>query len=322
MVEGQPMNPALLGIHHVTALAADPQTNVDFYAGVLGMRLVKLTVNFDVNEVYHLYYGDGAAQPGTILTFFPYPGAPRGRRGAGQVAATALSVPRGSLVFWSAHLAAHGVATEPVATILGEEVLAFQDPDGMALELVAVADPRPGWAAGPVPLDYAIRGFHGATLWLRDPALSAAMLTELGFREGGREGARARFVVGAGGPGQQVDLLAVPDAPNGAEAAGIVHHVAWRAADDAAQAAWRQRVLAMGRQVTPVRDRQYFRSIYFHEPGGVLYEIATDGPGFATDEALDQLGTGLKLPPWLESRRAELARALPPLRLPTGPEVR
>ncbi len=312
------MDLVLQGIHHITAIAGDAQRNVDFYRGVLGLRLVKQTVNFDAPDVYHLYYGDGEARPGTILTFFPFPGAAPGRRGAGQVAATAFSIPDHALGYWTDRLASHGVLVEGPQDVHGEQVLSFADPDGLALELVAARDDsRPGWTSGPVPAAHAIRGFYGATLWVRDLAPSAALLTEtMGFREVGRAAGRIRFATGDGGPGNWVDLLAVPRLERGTGGAGTIHHIAWRVPEDQQQLAWRQRLLAAGRQVTPVQDRQYFHSIYYHEPAGVLYEIATDPPGFAIDEAPDQLGTQLQLPPWLESRRPQLERALPPLHLP------
>jgi glyoxalase family protein len=297
------------GIHHITAIAADPQRNVDFYTDVLGLRLVKQTVNFDDPGTYHLYYGDDLGRPGTILTFFPFPGVPRGRRGPGQVAAIAFAVGAGSLGYWADHLKRHGVTVGAPAARLDEEVLSFADPDGLALELVARAG-----ADGP---EQVITGFHGATLWVRDHEPTARLLADaLGFRLVAQEGRRVRYAAGPDEPGRWVDLVSVPDAPEGVGAAGTVHHIAWRTPDDAQQLAWRHALARHGLHVTPVRDRQYFRSIYFREPGGVLFEIATDPPGFAVDEAPEHLGTQLKLPPWLEPYRRELAQVLPPLRLP------
>ena len=317
------MTAPLPGIHHVTAIASDPQRNVDFYTGVLGLRLVKLTVNFDDPGAYHLYYGDAVGHPGTLLTFFAWPGAPQGRQGTGQVASTAFSIPPGALDYWVERLNGRGIAVEGPTSRFGaqggEQVLALTDPDGLLLELVAhpAAHERPGWQKGPVPAEHAIRGLHGVTLWEAGYEHTATFLTEtLGFRLLAEEGSVFRYGVGAGGPGALVDVRCAPDLGRGVVAVGTVHHVAWRTPSDADQRAWRQTIAGSGRDVTPVLDRQYFHSIYFHEPGGVLFEIATDPPGFTIDEPADELGTHLKLPPWLEPRRARLERLLPPLRLP------
>jgi glyoxalase family protein len=315
------MSLQLPGIHHVTAVAGDPQRNVDFYAGVLGLRLVKLTVNFDDPGTYHLYYGDGLGRPGTIMTFFPWPGAPRGVVGTGQVGTTAFSAPAASLDDWRDRLVYHGVdARRPVARF-DEQVLPFADPDGLPLEIVGVSgDERRGWEHGPVPASMALRGFHSVALAERDGADcrgSAALLTgAMNARLIADTGNRRRYALGIGGPGALVDILCLAGAPRGQHAAGTVHHVAWRTPDDAQQAAWRERLASAGREVTPVRDRNYFRSIYFREPGGVLFEIATDPPGFTADEPAESLGGRLMLPPWLEPNRGLLERVLPPLRLP------
>jgi len=307
------------GIHHITVVAGDPQRNLDFYGGALGLRLVKTTVNFDAPDVYHLYYGDEVGHPGTILTFFPFPDAPKGRRGSGTVDAVAFSVPSASLDYWRGRLAEYGVAVGAPETRFGEQVLLFADPDGLRLELIAHdEDGRRGWAGGPVPAECMVRGFHGATLLVGDAGPTARLLTgTMGFRSIGEEGGRVRYATGDGGPGAEVDLVAVPGTPRGAVAAGIAHHIAWRVADDASERRWRDELGAQGLDVTSVRDRAYFRSIYFHEPGGILFEIATDPPGFTVDEDVAALGSGLKLPPWLESRREELEGALPPLHRPT-----
>ncbi|MGH2406221.1 MAG: ring-cleaving dioxygenase [bacterium] len=318
------MNPHLAGIHHVTAVASDPQGNVDFYVGVLGLRLIKRTVNFDDPGTYHLYYGDGAGSPGTIMTFFPWPGAPRGKVGAGQVGVTSFSIPKGAVSYWQDRLAQRGVEVEDPAPRFGEQAIAFADPDGLPLELIAaVHDPRAGWLHGPVPAGNAIRGFHGVTLLERGEdrcAPTQSLLASMDFRLLHQDGDRYRYTAdgsdGTPSTAGLVDVLCRPGLPLGQIAAGTVHHVAWRTPDDAQQLAWRQRIRELGIGVTEVRDRQYFRSIYFREPGGVLFEIATDLPGFTTDEPLDRLGTDLKLPPWLESRRAALERALPPIRIP------
>jgi glyoxalase family protein len=311
------MRPEILGIHHVTAIATVPQVNLDFYAGVLGLRLVKRTVNFDDPGTYHLYYGDGEGRPGTIMTFFPWPLARRGSRGSGQVTVTAFSVPEGSLGWWRERLAGEGViADDPIARF-DEEVMTLLDPDGLMLELVAHAGASdlPPWREGPVPEERSVRGLRGVTLAERQPEVTAELLVEsLGLRPAGEWRQRQRFVAaGAAGAGARVDVLATPELGHGRISAGTVHHVALRAADEAQQLAWRERLLARGLEVTPVLDRQYFRSIYFREPGGVLFEIATDAPGFAADEPVASLGAELKLPPWLEPRRAELEATLPPL---------
>lgn len=312
------MKTPIAGLHHVTAIAGDPQRNVDFYTDMLGLRLVKQTVNFDSPETYHLYYGDDLGRPGTILTFFPFAGVPRGRRGTGQTTAIAFTVPTGALEYWAERLAGHGVTVGKPVRRFDEEALSFADPDGLTLELVArpEAAALPPRTGGPVPPQQAIRAFHGVTLWLRDATPTARLLTEvMGFRVSGQDDRRVRYATGEGGPGAWIDLLAMPDTPRGVEAAGSVHHIAWRTPGDAEQEAWRGELARHGQHVTPVRDRQYFRSIYFREPGGVLFEIATDPPGFAIDEAPERLGTALKLPPWLEVYRPQLTEILPPLRV-------
>ncbi|MDR7485990.1 MAG: ring-cleaving dioxygenase [Armatimonadota bacterium] len=316
------MDPQILGIHHVTAIASDPQANLDFYAGVLGLRLVKRTVNFDDPGTYHLYYGDGVGTPGTLMTFFPWPGAPRGQVGAGMVSATAFAIPPGALPFWQARLRAHGVIVEEPGVRFDGDVLTFTDPDGLPLELVTdgTADDARAWTGGPVPPQAALRGVHSVTLTVaglgEDCGSTRAVLERLGWQVAAQVGARTRYVLGAGGPGATLDLVCAPAAPRGQYAAGTVHHVAWRTPDDAHQSGWRERVREAGLDVTPVQDRQYFRSIYFREPGGVLFEIATDPPGFTVDESPEMLGSGLRLPPWLEPMRPRLERTLPPLRSP------
>lgn len=315
----------LLGIHHVTSIAGAPQRNVDVFAGLLGLRLVKLTVNFDDPGTYHLYYGDEVGRPGTAMTFFPWPHGRHGQIGTGQVTVTAFSVPAGALDYWIERFERAGIAFAGPTERFDAEVLAFADPDGLQYELVAHAgaEERPCWADGPVPAQYAVRGFHSVTLAVAGYERTAAVLTEvLGFRLVRQDGQRFRFAVGPGAAGALVDLLVQPDAPRGHVAVGTVHHVAFRTADDADQAAWRQHIAAAGFAVTPVMDRQYFRSIYFREPGGVLFEIATDPPGFTRDESVAELGSRLRLPPWLEPHRAEVEGALPRLRLPTAGAAR
>lgn len=311
-----------LGLHHVTAVATDPQRNVDFYLEVLGLRLIKRTVNFDAPDTYHLYYGDEVGHPGTILTFFPWPGAPRGRHGAGQTTTTSFSVPQASLGWWKDRVEHKGVEVLEAATRLEEDALVLADPDGLRIELLAHTgtDERPPWERGPVPHDHAIRGLYGVTLTEASDERTVEHLTEhLGFRLVGEEGNRARFEVGQGGAGARIDVLEDTSVPRGLIAAGTVHHVAWRAPDDDAQQAWRREIVDLGLDVTAVLDRNYFHSIYFREPGGVLFEIATDGPGFTIDESVEALGRELRLPPWLEPRRSEIAGSLPELKLPDGP---
>lgn len=309
------------GIHHVTAIAGDPQANVDFYTGVLGLRLVKVTVNYDDPHTYHLYYGDEQALPGTILTFFPWPGAPRGRTGTGQVTVTAFAIPQGSQGFWVDRLKAHLIEFAEPSQRFEEEVIALRDPDGLQLELVTAANgsettPRPD---GAVPGKHAIRRFQGVTAAVEGYERTAGLLTAtLGLWEVGARGNRFRYAVGERGAKGFVDLLCLPSGPRGRVAVGTAHHIAWRTPDAEAQRAWRAEIARLGYNVTPILDRSYFRSIYFREPGGVLFEIATDLPGFAVDEPPDQLGRRLALPPWLESTRAELAKALPALQGPDG----
>ena len=313
------MSKEILGIHHVTAIAGDPQRNLDFYAEVLGMRLVKLTVNFDDPGTYHFYYGDEVGGPGTILTFFPWAGARRGRPGNGQVAVTSFSIPEGAVGYWEERLQRHGVSLGEPSRRFDEEALVLLDPDGMQLELVAHPDAQRDapWEGGPVPTEYAIRGLHGVSMWEDSVERTAELLTEtLGFRRLGETGQRYRFQAGSDGPGRLVDVIHLPNGERGQGGAGTVHHVAWRTPNDEEQTAWQREVSNLGLRVSPVMDRQYFRSIYFREPGGVLFEIATDPPGFTYDEAPEHLGQTLRLPPWLEPQRAEIQQILPKLNLP------
>jgi glyoxalase family protein len=315
------MNEQILGIHHITAIAGDPQTNLDFYAGVLGLRLVKLTVNFDDPGTYHLYYGDGTGQPGTILTFFPWPGAPKGRHGTGQVSETAFAIPKNGIDYWTARLAERHVAFRGPVGRFGEQVISFSDPEGLRIELAATKTARNdrAYQAGPVPIEFAIRGFHSATLSETDRRETAALLTEtLGFKLMAQDGNRFRYSIDSGEPAGLVDVLHLPDERPGRVLAGTVHHIAWRTADDAQQRDWLGRLTRLNYGVSPVMDRQYFHSIYFREPGGILFEIATDPPGFSVDEAQEELGSHLVLPAWLEPQRARLEAVLPPLRLPAA----
>jgi glyoxalase family protein len=305
------------GLHHVTAIATDPQSNVDFYTRALGLRLVKQTVNFDAPDTYHLYYGDEQGSPSSLLTFFPWPSVPKGQQGAGMTTATAFSVPETSLGWWQERFQALGVDADPPRTRDEEEVLTFRDPDGLVIDLVAsVGDHRSGWdGVAAIPTEHAVRGLHAITLSERQLDPSATMLTELlGMSLTGEEDARSRFGMSDGGPGALVDVFSgVRD--RGLQAGGTVHHVAFRAPDLETMTVWQHELISRGVQVTQILDRQYFKSIYFREPGGVLFEIATDAPGFAVDEPLLELGRHLKLPPWLEPNREQIAAALPRLEL-------
>ena len=306
----------LLGLHHITAIAGDPRRNLDFYTRVLGLRFIKKSVNQDDPGTYHLYYGDYAGSPGTILTFFPWAGVPRGRPGTGQAYATAFSVPAAALPFWQKRFADLKVETAPVEPRFADQVLTVFDPDGMRLELVFTAetDPRVPAPSTDVPAEHAIRGFHSTTLALASSTATAALLTaSMGYRLANQSGHRARYTVAAGGPGTYVDLLTDPKLPRGLNGAGTVHHIAFRAPDDAAYHAAHLQLTALGVGVSPEIDRAYFKSIYYREPAGVLFEIATDAPGFAIDEPVETLGTRLSLPPRLEPLRQEIEAALPRL---------
>lgn len=309
------------GIHHVTAIASDPQRNFDFYTEGLGLRLVKKTVNFDDKFTYHLYYGDEVGTPGTIMTFFPFEGGRRGRAGRGQTSATAFVIPTDSIGYWTDRLAELDVNVNEPEERFGETVLPFRDHDGQRLELVASddTDVEP-WDGGPVPAEHAIRGFHGVTLLSGAPETTEAVLETLGYEREDERGDRVRYRTG-GERAAVVDVLHREDASRGRMGAGTVHHVAFRTADDDEQASWRETLSNVGLSVTPVKDRQYFRSIYFREPGGILFEIATDEPGFTRDESREELGTNLKLPPWLEDDRELLESRLPEIRARAAPEV-
>ncbi len=302
------------GIHHVTAISGAPERNLDFYTRVLGLRLVKKTVNFDDPGTYHLYYGDAQGTPGTILTFFPLAHAAQGRLGTGEAQETAFRVPAASLGFWAHRFVEKGVTHGALEKRFGETVLPFSDGDGMQFALVGVAgaENEKGWNNG-IPAAHAIRGFHGVTLLLGKAAPTARVLADvLGFRAAGEEGALTRYVTNDA-LGGHVTLREVGEFPRGKLGRGSMHHVAFRAAGDAAQAAMAGKAVALGLHVTEQKDRNYFRSVYFREPGGVLFEIATDDPGFAVDEPAESLGRALKLPRVLEPRRAELEARLPPL---------
>jgi glyoxalase family protein len=302
------------GLHHLTAVTADPRANLGFYTRVLGLRLVKRTVNFDDPSAYHLYYGDATGTPGTLLTFFHWPGAARGRVGGGQVAGIQLSAPRGSLAFWAERLRAAGYPAVP-GLRFGEPLLSTVDPDGIALEILAYPDdPRPGWTGSDVPPAHQLRGMAGAELCVRDSGRTERVLRELlGWRETAVESGRRRWSAGAGRPGQWLDLVEHAAGSSGRPGTGTVHHLALRTADVRASETLRARLLAAGAAPSPLIDRTYFRSVYFREPGGILLELATDGPGFLVDETPETLGTGLLLPPAFEPARAAVIAALPAL---------
>ncbi|MBA2125910.1 ring-cleaving dioxygenase [Hyphomicrobium methylovorum] len=305
------------GIHHITAIAGDAARNHDFYTRVLGMRLVKKTVNFDDPGTYHLYFADETGSPGTVLTFFPWGHAPSGRNGVGQAQQTMLRVPESAIGYWAHRLVEKGVPHEAIEKRFGQSVLAFTDPDGLSLAFVGVpgAEAETAWAGGDVPVEHAVRGFHGIRLLLDEKAPTAAVLTKaLGFREAESEGPVSRFIADGSVAGSVVEIREAKGFLPAHMGRGSVHHVAFRAADDQAQADMRRKLVdELHIQVTEQIDRNYFRSMYFREPGGIIFEIATDAPGFAIDEAQSELGTELKLPAFLEKRRDEIEARLQPL---------
>ncbi len=309
------------GIHHITAIASSAEENLRFYTEVLGLRLVKKTVNFDDPYTYHLYYGNGSGSPGTIMTFFPWENLPRGSNGAGMVTAVAFAVPRQAVSFWIDRLSGYGIEVEKEDRFK-EPVLRFADPHGLRLELVGTErepDAAP-WADGGVPARAAIAGFHSATATVRDGRQPRRALEALlGMKPQGTEENRTRFAMAdSAAPGIFYDLVEDPTAPAGSQGGGTVHHIAFRAADEPEQKRWREQVVDFGYNVTPVIDRNYFRSIYFREAGGVLFEIATDPPGFTIDETDAELGTGLMLPARYEKHRTEIEHRLPPLAAGAG----
>lgn len=305
------------GLHHVTAIAGDPIRNFGFYTRDLGLRFVKKTVNFDDPGTYHFYYGDETGRPGTILTFFPWAGAPAGRRGVGETHQTAFRVRQRSLGYWTQRFTEKGIRCEALEKRFGESVLPFSDPDGMALALVGVpgAESEPGWSNGEVPAEHAIRGFHGVTLLLDSATKTAAVLSDVfGLEQTAREGSVIRFKAPGDVEGSVVDIYEAKGFLRGHQGGGSVHHIAFRAADDAEQGRMAQRLVSNhGLHPTEQRDRNYFRSIYFREPGGVLFEIATDIPGFVVDEPVATLGRDLKLPGFLEQQRKQIEDVLPSL---------
>lgn len=308
----------ILGLHHVTATTDDAQADLDFGLTGLGLRLVKKTVNFDNRGVYHFYYGDERGTPGTLWTTFPYKlrNVPNGIKGAGQVTVTSFSVPAGSLGAWKTRLRAQGFTVTDAPPRFGEESVIVTDPSGLLIELVATTnDARTPWTTHDIDATTAVRGIHSVTMTVADPAPTLAFMREwFGFGVAEEMDGRQRVSVNGVGPGKQIDILTSRDGIHAKNGVGTVHHVALAIAEASQQLEMREALIKKGIGVTPVMDRSYFQSIYFREPGGVLFEVATLLPGFATDEPLEQLGQGLKLPPWEESKRAEIEAALPAVR--------
>jgi glyoxalase family protein len=311
------MTATVKGLHHVTAISGSAQRNVDVYAKLFGLRFVKKTVNFDDPTVYHLYYGDRVGSPGTALTFFPWERMGRGRGGVGETSLVQYAVPEGSLGFWRERLEATGTPLSGPSEAFGEERLIFEDPDGLKGALVAVpGDSTTVWSTPEVDATMALRGFHGVDLALADHTATAEVLTGLlDYREVGREGNARRYVAAGHVMARVVDIVELPGGPPALQGAGSVHHIAFRVSDRSAQAEVRARVAAAGLGITPQIDRNYFFSVYFRSPGGVLFEVATDEPGFTVDEPVETLGRDLKLPRQHEHLRAHLERTLPPLAL-------
>jgi glyoxalase family protein len=305
------------GLHHITAIAGPAQENLDFYSGVLGMRLVKKSVNQDDPGTYHLFYADAEGHPGTDLTFFPWSQMAPPRIGHGLAVEVGLEVPHGSLEYWGTRLEKYGTKAGAIETRFGDKVLPLVDPHGLRVALVepAAASGRPfsPWDHSTVVPERQVRGLYGAQLWERELAPTTQFLTSvLGFRQIGEENGWTRY--GLDGATGILDLREAPDARRGGWGVGSVHHLAWRVDDEAHQLAVRSQVESAARRPTPVIDRFWFKSVYFQEPGGVLFELATDGPGFAVDEDREHLGETLVLPPWLEPSRSRIESVLPPLR--------
>jgi glyoxalase family protein len=312
---------SVTGLHHVTAISGPAQENLDFYTGLLGMRLVKRSINQDDPGTYHLFYADAEGHAGTDLTFFPWSHLAPPRRGVGLSVEVALAVPSGSLEFWGERLQKYGTRLGSIETRFGERALTLTDPHGQEVALVESGDapgrPFTPWEESSVPVARQIRGLHGARLWERELAPTSAFLRDvLGFTYTGQEGEWHRFTVEGGGSGRFVEVREIPDGRRGAWGVGSIHHLAWRVDDEAHQAEVRERVDSAGRRPTPVIDRFWFKSVYFLEPGGVLFELATDGPGFAVDEDPQHLGESLVLPPWFEPQRRAIESALPQIEYP------
>jgi len=310
------MSKAILGLHHITAIAKDPQRNYDFYTKTMGLRFVKKTVNFDDPGTYHFYFGNETGTPGTVLTFFPWPHIVAGKRGVGMATEIGYSVPQGSLDFWKDRFNRLQVKHEAIAESFGEKFIAFEDPDGLRLKLVVPQqnDNRPPWITNDVTKDVATKGFHSVVLTLKSIDETAKILTDVfGYTLLKQEGNVYRFITTAVEGAAIVDLVETPDGEQGRTAAGINHHVAFRVKDDNILMEYHEKIAQRGLHITPKIDRNYFFSLYFREPGGVLFELATDNPGFANDEPVNELGTHLKLPPQYEPQRKKLEQTLPPL---------
>ncbi|WP_343524342.1 ring-cleaving dioxygenase [Pedobacter sp.] len=308
------MENTILGLHHITAIAGNAQQNFDFYTKTLGLRLVKKTVNFDDPGTYHLYYGDEIGHAGTILTFFPWDGIGQGTEGVGMATEIGYAVPEGSLDFWKERFNEAKVKTTGLTERFGEQLLTFKDPDGLSLSLIVpeTEDLRKPWETNEVKAEHATKGFHSTTLNLQRIDETAKVLTDIfGYRLLKQEGNRYRFVTDAVKTAAIVDLLENPGGNRGRNAAGTNHHVAFRVANEEVQMEFREKIRSKNLNITPKIDRDYFYSLYFREPGGVLFEIATDNPGFTVDEPLNELGTHLKLPRQHEHLRAELDQLLP-----------
>ncbi len=310
------MENRILGLHHITAIAGNAKRNHDFYTKVLGLRMVKKTVNFDDPYTYHFYFGDEVGTPGSILTFFPWSGVRQGRNGTGMATAIGYSVPQDSLAFWKDRFEQYEVRYNEVQVRFGEQYLSFQDPDGLAIDLIVpqVVDARKPWETGDVTADVALKGFHSVTLSLKSIQHTADILTSVfGYELLKQEGNRYRFVTNAIEGANIVDLLELPSVSAGINAGGTNHHVAFRVKDDVALMEYREKILSRGFNITPKIDRNYFYSLYFREPGGVLFELATDNPGFAVDEPVEALGESLKLPSQYEATREKIEEVLPKL---------
>lgn len=310
------MEKQINGLHHITVLASDPQQNYDFYTKILGLRFIKKTVNFDAPDVYHLYYGDENGTPGTILTFFPFPFAKRGTKGTGESTMVSFAIPKGSIDFWIERLSREDVYFDEPEYKFDYPYLSFSDPDGFRLELVEDdVGHLGGWESREVPREYSIRKFFGTTVRLNNSTRTESLITELfGFRQVDEVDTVKRYLSGGGDQASRFDIIIDPNGRRGIQSAGTVHHIAWRTSSDENQRKWMNTLRSHGFHTTEIIDRNYFHSIYFREPGGVLFEIATDEPGFLIDEEKEALGRSLKLPKIYESRRAEIERKLTPIR--------